>query len=58
MPETITLEVQRYRPEDEAEPVFERFDVPFRADWMPHPDQMQAVRWALSQVEEYEVKFR
>ncbi|MDP2577351.1 MAG: succinate dehydrogenase/fumarate reductase iron-sulfur subunit [Gemmatimonadota bacterium] len=34
MPETITLEVQRYRPEDEAEPVFERFDVPFRADWM------------------------
>ncbi len=34
MPETITLEVQRYRPEDEAEPVFERFDVPFRTDWM------------------------
>ncbi len=34
MPETITLKVQRYRPEDEAEPVFERFDVPFRADWM------------------------
>lgn len=33
-------------------------DAPFRAGWMSGPDHMQAVRWALSQIEEYEVKFR
>ncbi|MEE8469268.1 MAG: sulfatase-like hydrolase/transferase [Planctomycetota bacterium] len=33
-------------------------DAPLRAGWMPNPDHMRAVRWALSQIEEYEVKFR
>ena len=34
MVDTITLEVARYRPEREAEPSFQRFDVPFRKDWV------------------------
>jgi fumarate reductase iron-sulfur subunit len=31
---TITLEVFRYRPETEKEPVFQSYDVPFRDDWV------------------------
>jgi fumarate reductase iron-sulfur subunit len=31
---TITLEVFRYRPETEKEPVFQSFSVPFRDDWV------------------------
>ena len=31
---TVTLEVQRYRPEREDEPVWERFEVPARREWM------------------------
>jgi fumarate reductase iron-sulfur subunit len=34
MAETITLEIRRYRPEREAEPVWERHEVPLRRDWM------------------------
>ena len=34
MPDTITLEVFRYRPEEGGDPVFESFDVPFREDWV------------------------
>jgi fumarate reductase iron-sulfur subunit len=34
MAETITLEVTRYRPEQEMEPTFQRFEVPFRKDWV------------------------
>ena len=34
MVETITLEVARYRPEQETEPIFESFEVPFRKDWV------------------------
>jgi fumarate reductase iron-sulfur subunit len=34
MAETITLEVARYRPEQEGEPTFERFDVPLNKDWV------------------------
>ena len=34
MAETITLEVTRYRPEQETEPTFQRFTVPFRKDWV------------------------
>jgi len=34
MAETITLEVTRYRPEQETEPTFQRFEVPFRKDWV------------------------
>ena len=34
MAETITLEVTRYRPEEETEPTFQSFEVPFRKDWV------------------------
>jgi len=34
MAETITLELTRYRPEEETEPTFESFEVPFRQDWV------------------------
>ncbi|MCI0626626.1 MAG: succinate dehydrogenase/fumarate reductase iron-sulfur subunit [Acidobacteria bacterium] len=34
MAETITLEVTRYRPEQETEPTFQRFEAPFRKDWV------------------------
>jgi succinate dehydrogenase iron-sulfur subunit len=34
MPETVTLSVSRYRPEREAEPVFQDYEVPFRKDWV------------------------
>jgi fumarate reductase iron-sulfur subunit len=31
---TITLEIFRYRPEEEDEPVFESYEVPLRKDWV------------------------
>ncbi len=31
---TIALEVFRYRPEEEDEPTFQRYDVPYREDWV------------------------
>ena len=34
MPEAVTLEVFRYRPEDDAEPTYESFEVPFHPEWM------------------------
>jgi fumarate reductase iron-sulfur subunit len=34
MPNNITLEIFRYRPEAEAEPVFQSYEVPFRKDWV------------------------
>ncbi|MCI0695134.1 succinate dehydrogenase/fumarate reductase iron-sulfur subunit [candidate division KSB1 bacterium] len=34
MPTNITLEIFRYRPEAEAEPVFQSYEVPFRKDWV------------------------
>jgi fumarate reductase iron-sulfur subunit len=34
MPATITLEILRYRPEEEAEPVYQRYEVPLRNDWV------------------------
>ncbi len=34
MAETIRLEVARYRPEEETEPTFDAFEVPFRKDWV------------------------
>ena len=34
MPEKISLEVLRYRPEEEAEPVYQSYEVPFRKDWV------------------------
>jgi fumarate reductase iron-sulfur subunit len=33
MSDKIQLEVARYRPEQEEEPVFERYEVPLRKDW-------------------------
>ncbi|HWQ33650.1 MAG TPA: succinate dehydrogenase/fumarate reductase iron-sulfur subunit [Blastocatellia bacterium] len=34
MAETITLEVARYRPEEEEEPSFQQYEVPFSKDWV------------------------
>jgi succinate dehydrogenase iron-sulfur subunit len=34
MAETIALEVTRYRPDQEREPTSQRFEVPFREDWV------------------------
>jgi fumarate reductase iron-sulfur subunit len=34
MAQTITLTVSRYRPEQETEPCFQTFEVPFRSDWV------------------------
>src|SRR5437867_246026 len=34
MAETITLEVARYCPERDAEPLFQRYETPFRKDWV------------------------
>ena len=33
-PETVTLEVFRYRPELESEPTFDSFEVPYHPEWM------------------------
>src|SRR5213082_3063139 len=34
MPDTVTLAVARYRPEEESEPTFQSYEVPFRKDWV------------------------
>ena len=34
MPPTITLDVTRYRPEQDEKPVFQKYEVPFRDDWV------------------------
>lgn len=34
MADTITLEVFRYRPEEDSEPTFQSYDVPLREDWV------------------------
>ena len=34
MPTNVTLEILRYRPEEEAEPIYQRYEVPFRKDWV------------------------
>jgi fumarate reductase iron-sulfur subunit len=34
MSEKATLEVSRYRPEQEEHPTWERFEVPYRSEWM------------------------
>ena len=55
MPSNITLEVFRYRPEEEAEPVFQSYEVPFRKDWVildalnyikDHIDGTLSYRWS------------
>lgn len=34
MPTNITLDILRYRPEEEPEPVYQSYTVPFRKDWV------------------------
>ncbi len=34
MADTITLDVARYRPEDDSEPTFQSYEVPYREDWV------------------------
>jgi fumarate reductase iron-sulfur subunit len=34
MKESVTLEIQRYQPEEQEEPSFQTFEVPFRPEWM------------------------
>jgi fumarate reductase iron-sulfur subunit len=33
-PETVTLEVFRYHPDKDEKPYFQKYEVPFRADWV------------------------
>ncbi|MFQ5889688.1 MAG: succinate dehydrogenase/fumarate reductase iron-sulfur subunit [Gemmatimonadota bacterium] len=55
MAESVTLRVRRYRPEEEAEPTWESYEVPFREEWMvldalnyikDHVDGSLSYRWA------------
>jgi len=55
VPETLVLEVRRYRPEEEAEPTWQRYQVPFRREWMvldalnhikDHLDGSLSFRWS------------
>lgn len=55
MAETITLEVTRYRPEQDAEPTFQRFAVPALKEWVvldalnyvkDHVDGSLSFRWS------------
>ncbi len=34
MPTNVTLDIFRYRPEDELKPVFQSYEIPFRKDWV------------------------
>ena len=53
--ETVTLEVFRYRPEEESEPVYQAYEVPVRKDWVvldalnhikDHLDGTLSYRWS------------
>ena len=55
MEETITLEVFRYRPEEESKPVFQSYEVPLNKDWVvldalnyikDHIDGTLSYRWS------------
>ena len=55
MPDTVKLEVFRYRPEEKGQPVFDTFEVPYREEWMvldalnhikDHEDGTLSYRWA------------
>ena len=55
MAENITLTVARYRPEDETEPTFQSYHVPYRKDWVvldalnyvkDHIDGSLSFRWS------------
>lgn len=45
--EKITLEVLRYRPEQESEPVFQKYEVPYRTDWVV----LDALNWIKDQAD-------
>jgi len=53
--DSVTIEVRRYRPEQESEPCWESFEVPFRREWMvldalnyvkDHLDGTLSYRWS------------
>ncbi len=55
MADSVELEVYRYRPEEEAAPTWQTYEVPFRSDWMildalnyvkDHLDGTLTYRWA------------
>jgi fumarate reductase iron-sulfur subunit len=55
VPDTVTVEVRRYRPEQEVEPTWQRYEVPFRREWMvldalnhikDHLDGTLSFRWS------------
>ncbi len=55
MSDSVTIEVRRYRPEQESEPCWESFEVPFRREWMvldalnyikDHLDGTLSYRWS------------
>lgn len=45
--DTITLEVTRYRPEQDAKPTFQRYKVPYRTDWVV----LDALNWIKDNVD-------
>jgi fumarate reductase iron-sulfur subunit len=55
VPATVTLDVRRYRPEEDAAPAWQRYEVPFRPEWMvldalthikDHLDGTLSFRWS------------
>jgi fumarate reductase iron-sulfur subunit len=55
MSDTVTLEIRRYRPEQEQAPTWERFEIPVREEWMvldalnhvkDHLDGSLSFRWS------------
>jgi fumarate reductase iron-sulfur subunit len=55
VPQTVILDVRRYRPEDETAPTWQRYEVPFRPEWMvldalnhikDHLDGTLSFRWS------------
>src|SRR5437667_7215391 len=55
MADTITLQVARYRPEEEAQPTFQEYEVPCRKEWVvldalnyikDHLDGTLSFRWS------------
>lgn len=45
--DTVTLEIQRYRPEEEREPTWERFEVPVEKEWMV----LDALNWIKDRID-------
>src|SRR5437867_11628764 len=46
-PKTITLEIFRYRPDQESEPSFATYEVPFHQDWVV----LDAINWIKDHVD-------